>query len=64
MDGKANKEVSKSAVDREKRKRGGEGADRGKGRKEKKGIGRTERKSAGEETVHLNSHHVSDLRSL
>lgn len=35
MDGKANKEVSKSAVDRGKGKRGGEGTDRGKGRKGK-----------------------------
>lgn len=35
MGGKANKEVSKSAVDREKRKRGGEGTDR-KGKKGKR----------------------------
>lgn len=35
MDGKANKEVSKSAVDREKGKRGGEGTDGGKERNRK-----------------------------
>lgn len=32
--------------------------------RKKKGIGRTEWKRAGEETVHLNSHHVSDLWKL
>lgn len=35
MGGKADKEVNKSAVDREKRKRGGDGTDREKGRKER-----------------------------
>ena len=39
MDGKANKEISKSTVDREKGKRGGEETDGGKER-EKKGIGK------------------------
>lgn len=63
MDGKANKEASKSAVDREKGKRGGEGTDGGKGRK-KKGIGKTEWTRAGEDTAHFNSHHVSDLWQL
>lgn len=61
---KADVEVSKSAVDREKKREGEEELKEEKEERKKKGTVKKEWESMGEDTAHLHSHHIVGLWQL